>query len=446
MSQPNLVPSRSLVRRAAVAGLLGTLIESYDFAVYAYLVVYTAPLFFPSGTQGTAVLSSLLVFAAGFVARPLGGLFFGRMGDRIGRRRTLVLTVTLMGIATFAMGILPTHDVIGLAAPLLLVLARLVQGFSAGGELMGSATFVAEYAPARRRGLFNAMTPLGFSIGVALAPAVVGLATLLTSGHMASWGWRIPFLVSLPLTIACLVYRMKIEDSPEFKALVARQEVPSSPVLEVLRDHWRAVLRVAALSLTVGLVGYTTSAYLPIYLQTEAGLPKGTVSLVAAIALFLALPFSLVSGFAVDRFGRRAVLVTVLVVITVAVFPGMFLMGGAGTTVFVVGAVFWLLVGLAGAAPPPAYAAFTGFFPTRVRYTGAAIGFNLGSILGAGFAPYAAARLTAATGNPYAPALLIAAAAVLGVVVILTAPATDAAGTAPAPLRATDEGAREGAR
>jgi len=444
MSQSNPVPSPSLVRRAALAGLLGTLIESYDFAVYTYLVVYTAPLFFPSGTSGTAVLSSLLVFAAGFVARPLGGLFFGRMGDRIGRRRTLVLTVTLMGVGTFAMGILPGHDTIGLAAPVLLVLARVVQGFSAGGELMGSATFVAEYASARRRGLFNAITPLGFSMGVALAPAVVGLTTLLTGGHMAAWGWRIPFLVSLPLTVACLLYRVKIEDSPEFKALVARREVPSSPVLEVLRGHWRAVLRVAGLSLTVGLVGYTTSAYLPIYLQTQAGLPKGTVSLVAALALFLALPFALGSGFAVDRFGRRAVLVAALSVLTVVVFPGMFLMGTAGIPLFVVGAVFWLLVGLAGAAPPPAYAAFTGFFPTRVRYTGAAIGFNVGSILGAGFAPYAAARLTNATGSPYAPALLIAAAAVLGITVVLTAPRVGPGETRTP--RTTEEGAREGVR
>ncbi|WP_181784364.1 MFS transporter, partial [Pseudonocardia pini] len=372
MSRPSPVPSPSLARRAAVAGLLGTMIESYDFAVYAYLVVYTAPLFFPSGDPVTAVLASLLVFAAGFVARPLGGLFFGRMGDRLGRRHTLVVTVTLMGVATFAMGVLPTHAAIGVAAPVLLVVLRLLQGFSAGGELMGSATFVAEYSTKGRRGLFNAMTPLGFSIGVAVAPAVVALATVVSADGMATWGWRLPFLVSLPLTVLCLVYRLRLEDSPEFRALAARAEIPNAPVREVLRDHRPALLRVIALSFTVGLVGYTTSAYLPIYLQTTAGLPPGTVSLVAAIALFLALPFAVVSGLAVDRFGKRAVLVTVLLVSAVTIFPIMFVMGRAGAPIVAVGAAFWFVVGLAGAAPPPAYAAFTGLFPARVRYTGAA--------------------------------------------------------------------------
>ncbi|MDN5915319.1 MAG: MFS transporter [Pseudonocardia sp.] len=431
MSQPSVSPTPPLARRAAIAGLLGTMIESYDFAVYAYLVVYTAPLFFPGGSTVTAVLSSLLVFAAGFVARPIGGFFFGRMGDRLGRRHTLVITVTLMGAATFAMGVLPTHGAIGLAAPVLLVLLRLLQGFSAGGELMGSATFVAEYSTAKRRGLFSAMTPLGFSTGVAVAPAVVALATLVSGDQMATWGWRIPFLISLPLTILCLVYRVRLEDSPEFRAVVARQEVPTSPVREVLREHWRAVLRVAALSVAVGLVGYTTAAYIPIYLQTTAGLPAATVSVIAAVALTLALPFALLSGVAVDRFGRQAVLVTVLVALLVTVVPIMLALGTAGTPIILVGVALWFLVGLAGAAPPPAYSAFTGLFPARVRYTGAAIGFNIGSVLGAGFAPYYAARLTAATGSPYAPALLLAAAAVLGIAVITTAPRTDAGGLVP---------------
>ncbi|HVW44534.1 MAG TPA: MFS transporter [Amycolatopsis sp.] len=426
-------PRSRLARRAAFAGLMGTFIETYDFAVYAYLVVFTAPLFFPAENETTAILASLVVFAAGFVARPLGGIFFGRMGDLRGRRTTLVITVVGMGLATAALGIIPSYQQIGIAAPVLLVLARLVQGFSAGGEIMGAATYVAESGSPARRGLLSAATPIGAAAGIAFAPAVVGLTTALTShAAMGAWGWRLPFLLSLPLTIACLLYRIRLEDTPGFTELAAREEVAKAPVKEVLARHWKNLLRVAALAIAINLAGYTLNSYIPLYLQTQVKLPAGTVYWLAAIVLALALPANLLGGLAVDRFGQRKVMAVALACCLVAVYPAILVMSGAGSSILAVGAVYWLLVSCVQAASPPAYAAFVGLFPTRVRYSGAAIGYNIGNIAGGGFAPYLAALLTASTGSLHSPALLIGAAALVGIVTILTSPVSVAGRRSPA--------------
>ena len=424
---------QTVARRAAVAGLLGTFIETFDFAVYAYLVVYTAPLFFPSGDPTVAILASLMVFAAGFVARPLGGIFFGRMGDRRGRRRTLVVTVAGMGASTCAMGLLPTHAQVGVVAPILLVVVRLVQGFCAGGEIMGAATYVAESGSARRHGLFSSAAPVGAAAGIAFAPAVVGLAAVLLPGTtIGEWGWRIPLLLSLPMTIATLLYRLRLEDSPVFQQLAAREELPNAPFRETLRLHWRAVLRVAALAISINLAGYTLNTYIPLYLQTVVKLPAGSVYWLAAITLTLALPATVLSGYAIDRFGRNRVMVSSLAACAVLAYPAMVVMGNAASTVVAVGALYWLLLCAVQAASTPAYVAFVGLFPARVRYTGAAIGYNVGTIAGGGFAPYAAAQLTTVTGNSQSPALLIGGAALIGILTIVTSPSTRSDLTPPA--------------
>jgi len=425
MSQPGSADTRPLARRAALAGLLGTTIEAYDFFVYTYLVVYTAPLFFPAGDPVIGILASLLVLGAGYLTRPLGGLFFGRIGDRRGRRYALVLTVTMMGAATFLIGVLPTFSQWGILAPILLVLGRLVQGFSAGGELMGSATYVAEYSSRRNRGLFNSITPLGFAMGTVLAPAIVGLTALIVPAEqMAAWGWRIPLLLSLPLAIICLVYRLKIEDSPAFRLVEARREIPTAPLREVVRGHWPSLLRVIALAFVVLLIGNVVGAYMPVFLQREVGLTPGTTALVAAVGAALALPFLLLTGLAVDRFGRRAAMVTLLVYSGAVTFPALLVLKASDGVIVVVVLAQLCLAVAGGSTSVPAYSAFTGLFPARVRYTGAAVGFGVGAGIGGGFGPYLAAQLAASTGNPYSPALLIVGAAVLGTAVILTAPNT----------------------
>ena len=429
MSNQGAADTRTPVRRAVLAGLLGTSIEAYDFFVYTYLVLYTAPLFFPSGDPVAGVLASLLVLGAGFLTRPLGGLFFGRIGDRRGRRYALVLTITMMGAATFAIGVLPTFQQWGVLAPTLLVAARLVQGFSAGGELMGSATFVAEHSSPRNRGLFNSVTPLGFALGAVLAPAVVGLtASVVAAEQMAAWGWRIPLLLSLPFAIVCLLFRLWIDDSPAFRRVAERQQIPTAPVREMVRSHWPALLRVIAIAIVASLIGNVVGGYLPVFMQRDAGFTPGTTALTAAVAATLGLPFLLLTGLVVDRIGRRAAMVTLLVYSAVIVFPALLVIkASAGVIAVVVLAQLSLSIA-GGATSVPAYSVYTGLFPARVRYTGAAVGFGIGTAIGGGFGPYLAGLLAAATGNPYAPALLVAAGAVLGIAVITTAPNTYAGG------------------
>jgi len=415
-------PSPRTVRRASVAGFLGTTVEAYDFFVFTFLIVYTSPLFFPSENPASGVLSSLLVLGTGLLARPVGGIFFGWLGDRKGRRFVLVLTIVGMGIATFLMGVLPTYESVGLLAPILLVLVRLVQGLSAGGELMGSATYVAEHSTRKNHGILNAMTPMGFAAGTALAPGVVALVTLLLSEEtMATWGWRVPLLLSLPLTACTLYLRNRLEESPEFRKLADLNAVRRAPVRAVFTGHPVTLIKIIVISGVVLAIGYIVSAFLPLFLQQEVGLAPGTTAGIAAFAAALGIILGLGAGLLVDRIGRRWTMILILALIGAAFLPVMYLMKSTGNiAIIAVGQL--LLAGSAGAVSVPAYAVFTSMFPASVRYTGAAIGFGVGSALGGGFGPYVAAQLTEITGSPYAAAGVVMACAVIGIAVISTMP------------------------
>ncbi|QMU21014.1 MFS transporter [Gordonia rubripertincta] len=422
-------PSPAIVRRASLAGFLGTIVEAYDFFVYTYLIVYTAPLFFPSDDRIVGVLSSLLVLGSGFLTRPLGGLFFGRLGDRKGRRITLMITILGMGAATAAMGLLPTYEAIGIAAPALLVVFRLSQGFAAGGELAGSTTFVSEHSTKNNHGLLSTITPLGFSAGTAIAPAVVAVfAALLSEDVMGDWGWRIPMLLSIPLTLTCLLLRLGLEDSPEFKRLSAARQVPRTPVRDLITGYWPQLVKVTLLSATVLMIGYIVAAFLPLFLQDQAGFAAGTTAAMASIAGVAAIVFTIVAGLVIDRLGRRNLMFVVLGALAVLFYPILSLMQASDGNFAVALLGFAVLGGLGGAAASPAYAALTATFPARVRYTGAALGFGLGSAIGGGFGPWLSAKLTATTGNIYSPAFLAIGAALIGIAVIATLPSREVSG------------------
>ncbi|GGL13324.1 MFS transporter [Nocardia jinanensis] len=408
-------------RRAALATIFGCTVEAYDFTVFTYLVIFVAPAFFPDGDPAAAVLSTLLVFAAGFVARPLGGIFFGRLGDRIGRRRTLLITIVLMGVSSVVMGMLPTYSVVGIAAPILLVVARLLQGFSAGGELSGASVYAAEHGTSDNAGRFNTLQPIGFSLGAALAPLVVGItASVLGTETMTQWGWRVPLLLVLPLTLVCLALRTRVAESPAFAALTEQQAGSAAPLREVFARYRGAVLQCICLALVNGLIAYLLIAYLPVYINGAGHLEPGPVSLIFAGVGAVTIPLIFVSGALVDRVGPKRLLCTVLVVVVVLIVPAMAVLRNSSSIVGVALTVLVLLV-FTQMIAPPVLATSTGLFPTRIRYSGVAVGYMVGSVLGSGFGPYAAAKLAASTGNPYAPALLVVAAAVLGCVVIVVA-------------------------
>lgn len=412
--------SNTTARRAAIAGGVGTLIEYYDFAVYGFLAVVIAPLFFPSTSPGVSILATLAVFGVAYIARPLGGIFFGRLGDRRGRRSALVITVVCMGIACGVLGLLPTHSSVGVLAPVLLVLIRLAQGFSAGGEIGGAATYIAESAPPNRRGFFGSFTPIGSTLGFAVAAAVVGLVALgTTDEQMSSWGWRIPFLLALPLAVVCLRVRLKLEDSPEFEEMAEKNQVAKSPLSDVVKKNPLSVLRVVGIAIAMNGSGYIGLTYFSVYLINDLGFSKDSVYWTSAVSIALACATFPISGMLTDRYGRKPVLLTGYIAYIVIALPAFMILGATGSIV-VVGLVYFVYMVLNGVVQVPAFPLFTELFPRSVRYTGVSLGFNIGTIAAGGTAPYVAAQLVESTGNSMSPAYWVMGVCAIGVGTVLT--------------------------
>ena len=406
-------------RRAVVAAGIGTVVEYYDLTVYAYLAVVVSPLFFPSDDPTASLLSSLAVFASAYLMRPIGGIFFGRLGDRFGRKRALLVSVILMGVGTTLMALLPTYAAVGVLAPILLVVARLLQGFSAGGELGGALTYVYEIVGPKRRGLGGSIVALGSNSGFALAAIVVATTSALTSeAQMDSWGWRIPFVAGLPLLVLCLWLRTRIEDSPEFTKTAERRELPKAPLRELLRSQPAQVLQVLGLGIAQNATGYMVLTYIGIHLVREGGYSQTAVTWTAAgVIVFIASCMPL-AGILVDRFGSRPVLIAGLLTAATLAYPAMALMTGHGLAVAAIAfAVFALCTPLIQVATAPL---FPSLFDTKVRLTGVALGFNLSTVLAGGTAAYIATWLIDRTGNSLSPAYFLIGSSAIGLLTLLT--------------------------
>lgn len=304
-----------MVRKAVGAAALGNAMEWFDFGVYGYLAVTLGHVFFPSSSPTAQLIATFATFTVAFLVRPLGGLVFGPLGDRYGRQKVLAATMILMALGTFSIGLIPSYARIGLWAPALLLLARLLQGFSTGGEYGGAATFIAEYATDRRRGLMGSWLEFGTLAGyIAGAATVTALHMSLSEAQMLDWGWRVPFLVAGPLGLLGLYMRMKLEETPAFQAYAERTDVrdrdtPGLGVLAMLRIHWASLLKCVGLVLVFNVTDYMLLTYMPSYLSVTLGYAESKGLLLIIIVMLVMMPLNVVGGLFSDRLGRRPMII-----------------------------------------------------------------------------------------------------------------------------------------
>lgn len=411
------------LRRVVASAALGQFVEWYDFVVYAYSASIIARLFFPNSDSTAALLSTFAVYGVGFVMRPLGGFLFGSLGDRIGRRRVLALVILMMGAATVAIGLLPTYQQVGLLAPVLLVVCRLVQGLSAAGETTGSNAFVAEHAPSNRRGLYVAFTYSFANLPpIAAALLVLLLTNVLTGEDYASWGWRIPFLIGGPLALVGLYIRSRVDESPAFKATQAARRVAATPLRDAVRDQKRAMVFSFALAASSSLGFYTLAGYFVNYLIATVGLNSNAALISNSFALFVAFLSMILGGYMSDRFGRKPILLLGLAVIIVICIPA-YMLAAQGSLVTAIAGQSMLAFGC-GLSWGPLGIALLELFPTRTRYSASAISYNLAYTIFGGTAPFLGTYLVLESGSKVAPALYTAIVCVAVFLVALMIPET----------------------
>ncbi|MGE0215840.1 MFS transporter [Mycolicibacterium sp.] len=410
-------------RRAVAAAAVGNAIEWYDYTIYGYLAVILGAVFFPSDDPATSLLATFAAFALAFVIRPIGGMVFGSLGDRLGRQRTLATVVVLISAATFLVGVLPGYAVIGVWAPVLLVALRVVQGLSAGGEVGGATAFLAEYAPDRKRALQVAWLNMSAVPGcLAGALLVTVLMAALPPESMSSWGWRVPFLLAGPLGIAGLYLRLKIEDTPEFKALVAAGEVKRITLRQTISGNASRIVLCGAMAVTHVVGFYLLLAYIPNFLATTHGYARGGALMSTMVALVVALCVLPLTAALSDRVGRRPLMAAAGAGYLVFAYPIFMLLADGGVMQVVLAqALLGALFGTYAGAP---FAAMIELFSTRVRYTAFSVGYNLSVALFGGTAPMIAAWLLTTTGVPTAPAFYVMFAAIVALSAAAVAPET----------------------
>jgi metabolite-proton symporter len=423
--------------RVILASLIGTTIEFYDFYVYATAAVLVFPhLFFPTGNETTALLSSFAVFGAAMVARPLGAVFFGHLGDKVGRKTTLVAALLTMGIATFLIGVLPTYAIVGWFAPLLLVLLRLAQGFALGGEWSGAALVATENAPQGKRAWYGTFPQMGAPIGFIIANGLFLIIALILpssdptrpSDAFLEWGWRIPFLFSAVMVIVGLWVRMRLVESDAFTKTVKTGRVVKLPLGVVIRSNWRQLILGTFFMLATYVLFYLMTTFslsygrAPLVPNEVSKLPglgysyNTFVLMLIAGVVFFGI-FTLLSGPWADKFGRRKTLIWVTLGIIVFGLLWVPLLGAG-----FIGVMAWLIIGfsLMGMTFGPMGALLPELFPTNVRYTGSGVSYNVSSILGAAVAPFIAVWLWGvADGSPFLVGVYLAVMAVITLVALL---------------------------
>jgi len=422
------IVDKNLLRRAVGAMALGNAMEWFDFGVYSYIAITLGQVFFPLNSPSAQLIAAFGTFAAAFLVRPLGGMVFGPLGDRIGRQRVLARTMIMMACGTFAIGLIPSYASIGIAAPVLLLVARLIQGFSTGGEYGGAATFIAEFSTDKHRGFMGSFLEFGTLIGYVLgAGMVASLTALLSPEALLDWGWRIPFLIAGPLGLIGLYIRVKLEETPAFKRevelLEAKKEArPKLTIHTLFTQHLRPFLLCIGLVLIFNVTDYMLLSYLPSYLSATLHFDATHSLVLVLIVMVLMMPMTLAFGRLSDVIGRKPVMLSGCIGLIVLSMPAfMLIQTGAIAQVFsgllMLGVLLACFTGVMPSALPA-------LFPTAIRYSALAIGFNISVSLFGGTTPLVAAWLVEHTQDLMTPAYYLMGAAVIGVVAVLALPET----------------------
>ena len=415
-----VVDPRALKRTVAAAAI-GNAVEWFDYGVYGFLVVTLGQVFFPAGDATGQLLATFGTFAAALAMRPLGGIFFGALGDRVGRQTTLATTMILMAGASFAIGLLPTYATIGVGASILLFACRLVQGFSTGGEYGGAMTFVAEHSPDKRRGFLTSWLEFGTLGGFVLGSGLVtALSFSLSPETFLSWGWRIPFLVGGPLGLVGLYLRLKLTETPAFQQASEDEEEQQgigAQIKETFTGHPRALAVCTGLVIAFNVADYMLLTYMPTYLSENLRFDHTTGLLIVLVVMVAMMALTLVVGRLSDRVGRRRIILAGAIGFVVVAIPAFMLIQSV-TVATIFGGMLLLgviLTCFTGTMP----AALPALFPTKIRYTGLSIGFNIAVALFGGTTPIIVALLISATGSLMMPAYYLMFAALCGGVATL---------------------------
>ncbi|WP_295515196.1 glycine betaine/L-proline transporter ProP [uncultured Pseudomonas sp.] len=417
------IVDNSLVKRAVGAAALGNAMEWFDFGVYGYLAVTLGKVFFPDGNAAAQLIATFATFTVAFLVRPLGGMVFGPLGDKYGRQKVLALTMIMMALGTFSIGLIPSYESIGIWAPALLLLARVVQGFSTGGEYGGAATFIAEYATDKTRGRMGSWLEFGTLAGyIAGAGTVTALTAALTQEQLLDWGWRVPFFIAGPLGLLGLYMRLKLEETPAFKAHTeaneGKGEGPTHSLRELFTLHRVALLKCVGLVLVFNVTDYMLLTYMPSYLAVTMGYAETKGLLLILIVMVVMMPLNILGGFFSDRLGRKPMIIGACLAILVLSIPCLKLIGSGHDGLIFLGL---MLLGMA-------LACFTSTMPstlpalfyTPIRYSALSIAFNISVSLFGGTTPLVTAWLVEKTGDPLVPAYYLMAAAVIGILTMLT--------------------------
>ncbi len=410
------------VWRASAAGFVGSLVEWYDYYIYgtASALIFSHQ-FFSSASSTTGLLASFATFGVGFLARPVGGIVAGHFGDRIGRKTMLMITLVMMGAATVGIGLLPSYDQVGILAPILLVILRLLQGFAVGGEWGGAVVLVVEHAPTKRRGFFGGLPQAGNAGGLVLATGIFSLVTRLPDEQLQSWGWRIPFLLSVVLIVVGVWIRRHIEDGQAFKEAAAESDTKNDqlPLVATFRGYWRTILLAFGSAGTVFSCSSVAHTFSVSYATTEVGMDSPTILtgvMFSALTAFFCWP---ASGWLSDKVGRKPVMLTGSILMLGLSFPffNMLDTGKVGLAWFAIIALYGVSVGLIAGVLPSFFAEL---FDTSVRYTGVSIAYQAPAVIIGGFTPFIATWLVSISdGDSWTVSLFLAIIAAVSVICLI---------------------------